>query len=361
MEKIRPRVLIVDDDEQNLVLLSAKLEKEGYEIEKARNGFQALEKTDSFKPDIILLDVMMPRMDGYEVLRRLKAGEETRYVPVVMLTGKAEVEDKVIGFEGGAEDYIKKPYSLVEIAARVKSLLRMRALQTRLRESEKMAALGEMVDGIAHEIRNPLTTIGGMARRLYEHEEDPQHKSYATTILKSVERLERMLKRIDEYKWVLMTSFKPGDVNSVVKAAISDISAFIEAQKKDIEVSPVLADPMPAVMLDYNNLKLALYNILHNSVEAIERKGRIEVQTFLDKESVAIRIRDTGCGISEDDVRKVFNPFHTSKIEGAGLGLTISYRIVQDHHGDIDIASSRGEGTTVTIRLNPSEAQVLRH
>ncbi|MEK6531775.1 MAG: response regulator [Deltaproteobacteria bacterium] len=352
MEKIRPRVLVVDDDEQNLVLLSAKLEREGYDIDRARNGLQALEKTQTFKPDIILLDVMMPKMDGYEVLSRLKAGDETRYIPVVMLTGKAEIEDKVMGLEGGAEDYIKKPYSLVEIAARVKSLLRVRALQTRLRETEKMAALGEIVDGIAHEIRNPLTTIGGIARRLLEHEKDEQNRTYAVTIIKSVERLEKMLKRIDEYKWVLMTNFKKDDLNRAVEAAVSDIRAFMEGQKKDISIDVRLSEALPSVNLDCANLKRALFNILQNSVEAIDKKGAIGVTTYASEDnSVVVRITDNGCGIDEEEIRNVFNPFHTSKIEGAGLGLTISYRIIQDHRAEVDIESVKGEGTTVKIKF----------
>ncbi|MEK7773793.1 MAG: response regulator, partial [Deltaproteobacteria bacterium] len=201
---MKPRILVVDDDEQNQVLLSVKLEREGFEVEKASNGAEALDRAGTFKPDLVLMDVMMPVMDGYEALRRLKSREETRYIPVVMLTGKTEIESKVLGFEVGAEDYISKPYSLQEVAARVKSLLRMRALQTKLRETEKMAALGEMVDGIAHEIRNPLMAIGGMARRLYEHVADSQHKNYAQRIIKYVERLERMLLRIDEYKTILV-------------------------------------------------------------------------------------------------------------------------------------------------------------
>jgi DNA-binding response OmpR family regulator len=156
---MKPRILIVDDSEANRHLLSTKLESDGYEVEGASNGLECLKKVDTFNPDLILLDVMMPRMNGYEVCKKLKAKEETRYIPVVMLTARTELEDKMMGLELGAEDYMTKPFSLLEVSARVKSLLRMREFQSKLRESEKMAALGEMVDGIAHEVRNPLVTI----------------------------------------------------------------------------------------------------------------------------------------------------------------------------------------------------------
>lgn len=351
---MKPRILIVDDDEKNLTLLSIKMEREGYDVEKASNGLEALEKVTSFKPDLVLMDVMMPKMDGYEALRRIKSKEETRYIPVIMLTGRTEIEDKVMGFEVGAEDYINKPYSLMEVAARVKSLLRMRALQTKLRETEKLASLGEMVDGIAHEVRNPLVTIGGMARRLYEHETDEQHKVYASKIIQAVERLERMLLRIDEYKRVLSTRLEEGDINTVILEAVADIREIIDG-KKDVLVKTHLMPDPPPVKLDYNNLKTAIFNILQNSFEAIEDKGEILVETLPSShEEVILRIKDTGTGMTEEEIRKIFNPFHTSKMEGAGLGLTITYRIIHDHGGDIEVESEKGKGTTVTIKFHPA-------
>ncbi len=353
---MKPRILIVDDDETNRVLLTAKLERVGYEVEQAVNGLQALEKTSAFHPDLILMDIMMPVMDGYEVLRRLKSGESTRYIPVVLITGKSEVEDKVMGFEVGAEDYISKPYSLQEVAARVKSLLRMRALQTRLRETEKVAALGSMVDGIAHELRNPLVAIGGMARRLYEHEADAQHKEYAGRIIKSVERLERLILRIDEYKRILSSTLARGDLNDVIEAAVKEIRDYVSGTGKEITVRPNLMPEPPPVNFDFGNLKTAILNVLQNSVEAIDKKGEITIETLpAFDQTLILKIIDTGCGIKDEDLRNVFNPFQTSKLEGAGLGLTITYRIIQDHGGEIDITSKAGIGTTVIIRLHPAE------
>jgi signal transduction histidine kinase len=352
---MKPRVLVVDDDEQNRTLLSEKLLLDGYDVERASNGVEALAKVATTAPDLILLDVMMPVMDGYEALRRLKSNEATRYIPVIILTGRGEIDDKVQGLEAGAEDYINKPYSLAEVSARVRSLLRMRALQTRLRETEKMAALGEMVDGIAHEVRNPLTAIGGMARRLFEGETASQRKLYAQNIIKSVERLERMLQRIDEYKRILTTTLSVGDINGVINAAVKDIEEFIEGQDKEIAVNVNLMPEPPPVWMDYKNLKIAIFNILQNSVEAIEKKGEIKVESFpaIDQ-TIAVKITDNGCGITNEEIRKIFNPFQTSKIEGAGLGLTICYRIIQDHGGEITVDSVKGQGATVTLKFHPA-------
>jgi signal transduction histidine kinase len=326
------------------------MEADGYESEFASNGLEGISKAESFRPDLILLDVMMPQLDGFETCRRLKAKDDTRYIPVIMLTARGELEDKLMGLEVGAEDYIVKPYSLVEISARVRSLLAVRALYSRLRESEKMAALGEMVDGIAHELRNPLTTVGGMARRLYEAAEKDVHKRYAATIMSSVERMERMMLRIDEYKGILASTLRPGDINSVVGKAVQDASAL--TGDKQININTNLMPDAPPVSIDPTNLKIAIFNIIQNSIEAIESKGEITLETsLLDENTLVLKIADDGVGMSEEFVRNIFHPFYTSKMTGAGLGLTISYRIIQDHNGVVEVESAEGVGTTFTIKL----------
>ena len=349
MASIKPRVLVVDDDERNVVLLTVKMEREGYEVDSVSNGVDALERVRTFKPDLILMDVMMPRMNGYEVLRVLKGDEKTRFIPVIMLTGLGEVENKVQGFDVGAEDYITKPFSLREVAARVRSLLRVRALQKRVRETEKMAALGAMVDGIAHEIRNPLMVIGGMARRLFERTEDEKCRSYAETIIKSVERLEKMMERVDDYKRILVSRLTPGELNRVVEDAVREARNLME--EKEIDLHTSYASPSPVVNMDHTNLKTAIFNIIQNSIEALGRGGRIDVTTAREDRRAGVEIRDNGPGIDADELGKIFNPFQTSRIEGAGLGLTMAHRIVTDHGGDIRVSSREGEGTTVTITL----------
>ena len=354
---MKPKVLIVEDSENSLELLTAKMEGDGYEVDTARNGIEALEHVALDLPDIILMDVMMPRMDGYETCRRLKANDETRYIPVVMLTARSELEDKVLGLDLGAEDYIVKPYSLAEVSARVRSLLRVRELQARLYESEKLAALGEMVDDIAHEIRNPLVTIGGMARRLYEHEPDEEHKLYADVIIKSVLRLERMMQRIDEYKGVLVSRFEPTDLNDVIEKAVGEARALVK--NKEIDFTMELEQAPPPVKMDAGNVRLALLNILQNSIEAIEEKGEISLHTFLSEDnSIVLTITDTGAGMEQDSIKSVFNPFQSSKMTGAGLGLTITHRIIQDHGGSIDLVSKKGEGTTFTLRFKLNQASI---
>ncbi len=350
MGSIKPRVLVVDDDEKNVVLLTVKMEREGYEVDSVSNGVEALERVRTFNPDLILMDVMMPRMNGYEVLKILKEDEKLRYIPVIMLTGLGEVEHKVQGFDVGAEDYITKPFSLREVSARVRALLRVRALQKRIRETEKMAALGGMVDGIAHEIRNPLMVIGGMARRLHERTTDEKCRDYAGAIIKCVERLEKMIERVDDYKRILVSRPKPGELNRVVEDALRDAGFLLE--DREIEIRTDYATPSPVVKMDYINLKTALFNIIQNSVEAMGSEGLIEARTRLEDGKAFVEIRDNGPGIDAAELKKIFHPFQTSRLEGAGLGLTMAHRIVSDHGGEINVESEPGKGTLVTIALD---------
>ncbi|MBI3756184.1 MAG: response regulator [Deltaproteobacteria bacterium] len=350
MRKIR--ILIVDDDKANVKLLSAKLEADGYEMDSAYNGIEALQRVEGFNPDIILLDIMMPKMDGYEVCRRLKASEKTKYIPIVMLTARGEIEDKVLGFDIGAEEYLSKPCSLVELSARVRSLLHVRMLQTQLTEMEKLAALGRMVDGISHEVRNPLMVIGGMARRIKEKTTtDEQLQSHINLIIHQIERLERMIERIDEFKNIQASEMKEENVNEVIIEAVNDIKDIAKAKTIDIRLSLMPAPPL--LMIDKANLKKALLNILQNSIEAIAKKGEIEIKTIpYGRSYLELIIRDTGCGIKREELKNIFNPFYTSKMAGAGLGLTIVYKVTQDHKADIAVESEEGKGTVVSIKFH---------
>ncbi len=348
---MKPRILIVDDNEKSRFLLSEKMASDGYHVDTAKDGVEGLEKIEEFRPDLILLDIMMPRMDGYEMCRRLKSDERTRYISVIMLTARSELDDKVMGLEMGAEDYIVKPYSLVEVSARVRSLLRVKMLQTKLREAEKMAVLGEMVDQIAHEVRNPLVSIGGMARRLYEHETNPDHRKYLEVIMAYVQRLEKMMERIDEYKGILTPRMRPGNINKVIEEAVEEAKKLVG--RKDIAIKTELMPGVPEFEMDRGHLRIALLNLLHNSIDAIDRKGEITISTLPAEGNILmVKITDTGCGMESEVARRIFHPFFTSKVTGAGLGLTIAYRVIENHNGDIEVESEKGKGTTFTIRFH---------
>ena len=348
---MKPRILIVDDNDRNRTLLADKMTSDGYLVDTAINGYDALAKIEDAPPDLILLDVMMPVMDGFEACQRIKTNPATKHIPIIMLTAKGEIEDKVSGLGIGAEDYIVKPYSIIEVSARVSSLLSTRILQRHTSDNERINSMANMLETIAHEIRNPLVTIGGMTRRLFEGESDPKRKEYAKAILSSVERMESMLDRLEEYRGILTSPrMESSAINEVVSSALREVKTLNDIDK--IDISTELTEPLPYIILNKENLKKAFLNILQNSVDSIEEGGNIKVSTALKGNKVVeVIIKDNGRGIVEERLREIFNPFHTSKMTGAGLGLTIAAKVIEDHNGTIDLKSTEGEGTTVTVTL----------
>ena len=222
MTEKKSKILIVDDAVDTVELLRKRFRSEGYDTAEAYDGEEALKGVEEYNPDLIVLDVMMPKVDGYEVCRRLKADENKKYIPVLMLTAKGEIESKVKGLEIGADDYLAKPFDYKELSARVKSLLTIKASREKLVEEEKSVALDKMMDEVAHEIRNPLVSIGGFAKRVYDRlpENDP-NKKYLEMIMDEVLKLENMVKLLIELKTMTVCYLGNMDINEVITEALA--------------------------------------------------------------------------------------------------------------------------------------------
>lgn len=347
----KSRILIVDDNADTVELLKKRLRSEGYDTAEAFDGEECLTQVTACNPDLIVLDIMMPKINGYEVCQRLKADENTRYIPVLMLTAKSEVEDKIKGLDIGADDYIAKPFDYKELSARVRSLLTIKTAREKLTEKEKSEALDQMMDEVAHEIRNPLVSIGGFARRVYRNlpEGDP-NKKYVEMIIEDAARLETMVKHLIDMKTTSLSFLEPTNINDVIMDALTTFDQGFK--EKAIDVESKLMDNPPVVHADREQLKKALCNIIENSLEAMVTETKVlKIASASQEGHVEIHISDTGKGISRDKLKNIFDPFFTSKIYGPGLGLTFALKIIQDHRGTISVESEPGKGTTFTIRL----------
>ena len=351
MVEKKSKILIVDDAVDTVELLRKRFHSEGYDTAEAYDGEEALKKVEEYNPDLIVLDVMMPKLDGYEVCRRLKTDENRKYIPVLMLTAKGEVENKVKGLEIGADDYLPKPFDYKELSARVKSLLTIKAAREKLVEEEKTVALDKMMDEVAHEIRNPLVSIGGFTKRVYDRlpENDP-NKKYLEMIMDEVSKLENMVKQLIELKTMAVCFLENIDTNEVITEALSAYED--EFAEKGIVVQTQLIDNPPRISGDKEQLKVAISNLVKNSVEAMQESPKIlKIATSISDGRMVIEVTDTGKGIPKDKLKSIFHPFYTSKIYGPGLGLTFTLKIIQQHGGTISVESEPGKGTTLTIRL----------
>ncbi|GAB4443879.1 MAG: response regulator [bacterium] len=346
-------ILIVDDEEDNIVLLEKRLKASGFDTISARDGDEALELAFKYVPQLILLDIMMPKKDGYEVLEILRRNEKTKDLPVILLTARAEIPDKIRGLELGAEDYVTKPFDFKELLARINSHLETKKEYEEKIKIEKLVALSTMMMGVAHEVRNPLVVIGGFAKKLLSmtDESDPRYR-YIAAIEKEVARLEKMIKDIYEFKTIAVVRNEEIYLKDFLQSILNEYQEKFEKQK--IQLITNFSSQDRLFLMDKENLKKAFRNIIDNAIEAMPNGGTLIVETDFSSSTLVIQISDTGAGIKEEDLKFVFDPFFTSKMEGTGLGLTLAMKIIEQHNGTISIKSSKGFGTKVTIELSVS-------
>jgi|Deesub1362B_J571_1020462.scaffolds.fasta_scaffold00175_29 PAS domain S-box-containing protein len=229
----------------------------------------------------------------------------------------------------------------------VRDISELKKLREKLAQAERMAALGEVAAKVAHEIRNPLVSIGGFSRRL-EKKLDGKLKEYASIITREVNRLEVILKEILSFVKEARIHRQEVDVASIINDIISLYSQEIKQKGINVEIETT---EVLKINVDPNRIKEALINIISNAIQALDKEGRLCIKTYKTADYGVIEISDNGPGIKDNDLPYIFDPFFTTKIEGTGLGLAITHRIVEEHNGKIEVESHEGEGTTFKVYL----------
>ncbi len=229
----------------------------------------------------------------------------------------------------------------------VRDITEINLIRERLANSERMAALGEVAAKVAHEIRNPLVSVGGFAQRL-ERKLSGNLKEYATIIINEVQRLEDILRDILGFVRQVRLARTEVNINELLKETVSLVET--EAADRDISVETDFSD-VPEILVDPDRIKESLLNIVKNAIQAVVTQGMISVKTYTWGNDVVIEIKDTGPGIDNKDMPFIFDPFYTTKPSGTGLGLAITRRIIEEHNGRIRVESNPGEGTMITIYL----------
>ena len=232
----------------------------------------------------------------------------------------------------------------------VRDLTKTKELQEQVMQSERLAALGQMVAEITHEIKNPLMMIGGFAQQLMRETDDEKNLKKLNIITEEIRRLERLLADLKEFYQVRTIVSEPVDIRELLEKVFSLVKE--ECERHNIQTEAQLDEGALTVSGDRGRLEQVFLNLVKNSIEAMESGGKILIQSRLSGDQVEIMVTDEGCGISEQDRDKVFSPFFTTKKHGTGLGLCISKRIIEDHGGSsFFLKSEEGKGTTFKIRL----------
>lgn len=372
----RSRVLVVDDNAGTRRLLRGRLERQGHEVQEAAGGREALDLLRSGAFDLVLLDLVMPGMDGFQVLAEMKADAALGGVPVIVISTLDEMRGVMRAIGKGAADYLFKPFDPVLLRARVSASLEMRRLRNELAVREKLASLGQLAAGVAHEIGNPLNFVNnfaGIALELLAELRERLGGSGDGEALELVAELERSLTKIREHgmradgvvrSMLLHARGGAGERRGVDLNALVDEAARLARDGAGAAEAVLETDYDTAageVCGVPRDLSRALINIASNAFYAVRSRAgepgfrpAVRVATRSLGARVEIRIRDNGRGIRREDRDRVFDPFFTTKPtgEGTGLGLSLAHDIVVlEHEGEIRVESEEGQGSEFILVL----------
>ncbi|GBD95318.1 MAG TPA: hybrid sensor histidine kinase/response regulator [Nitrospirae bacterium] len=417
----RQNILIVDDRPENLLALEALLEGPAQNIVKATSGNAALGLMLEYDFALVLLDVQMPDMNGFETAELMRGNERTKYVPIIFVTAISKEQKYIFkGYEVGAVDYLFKPLDPDILKSKVniflelhrkaaelkgaheviesehkeveKAYAELKATQAKILQQEKMASIGQLAAGVAHEINNPmgfissnLGTLGKYVNKLTEFIDtqtgvieslksteaseglkDKRRKLKLDYILEDIEelikesidgaeRVKKIVQNLKSFSRIDEAEYKNVDINECIENTLNIVRNELKYKaeiKKDYGKLPP-ADCYP------QQLNQVFMNLLVNAAQAIEKQGEIGIRTWNGDGIINVSISDTGCGIPEDKISRIFEPFFTTKDvgKGTGLGLSITYDIVKKHKGEITVESEAGKGSTFTVKIPVAEGQ----
>ncbi|MDB6169726.1 MAG: response regulator receiver sensor signal transduction histidine kinase [Verrucomicrobia bacterium] len=362
-------ILIVDDQPINVQLLKRKLERENLRVVAAYSGIEALDVVRKEKPDLILLDVMMPDMDGIEVCQRLQASEDTRSIPVIFVTARTSKEGKIEGLNVGAVDYITKPIDLDETLARVQTQLRfvqvnreMLDLQRRLVDARRASTIGAVTQGIAHNLNNLLGVVMGHLDLIKAYYDKPEQvKKNAHHVEEAVGRIVSIIKQLS----LLLVKTNPplakGNLQTLIEGSIQRFRI-----ENSLDAPVKIDNPLGDFTFDtnYEIFEEVVSKVLINAYESYgtEHTGPRPISIHTEvvekpghRRFLQLRIDDQGKGIDAEIRDRVFEPFISSKhTVGVGMGLTIARHSLRNLDGEVTLTDREGGGASATL-LHPLE------
>jgi signal transduction histidine kinase len=384
-------ILIVDDEKINLDLTARVFRNRGFKVLTAANAPEALALVKGNNPEIVVLDYMMPEMNGFSALKEIRQRFPATYV--IILTGRGSERIAVELMKAGASDYIVKPFLNQDLVERVEKVLKVRAIEIRNREllverdslvreiaswnreleervrektnelqrvqgeiiqAEKMSTLGYLSAGMAHEIRNPLNSIGLYVQLVKGSPDETERLECLAKIEQEIKRIDGILRKLMDAVKRPRFHLRQVSINEVVDSAIELFTSRMEMHRVSLK-REYLRIP-PPIQADPTELEQIFTNLFVNSIEEMTDGGVLGVVLDQDDSTIVIRVSDTGKGIPRENITRVFDPFFTTKNSGTGLGLSVVLRIVRTYNGRIEVESEEGKGTVFTVYLPVPEA-----
>jgi signal transduction histidine kinase len=386
---VRPaRILIVDDEPKNRKLLEVMLAPEGFLFVSAASGTEALAALTEQSHDLILLDVMMPDMDGYEVAAKIKGNIATKNIPIIMLTALDDRNSRMLGLNAGAEDFLTKPVDRAELSVRVRNLLRLKTYGDKLAaalgalelsneqlasalaeagEARMMAehannAKTQFLRAMSHELRTPLNAISGYTEILemgLRGSVNPEQTKDLGRIKRAAAYLLRLIN--DILTIARLEGARPLNLIALpVNPVLAEVDSLcaLQAKARGLTLSVTPCRDQILVAADAERFQQILLNLITNAIKFTSKGGSVEVACDGYDDVVRVRVKDTGVGVRPRDIDRVFEPFvqidrhlTTDTQQGVGLGLSISRELARAMHGDLTLKSTEGMGSTFTLTL----------
>ncbi|MDI9638348.1 hybrid sensor histidine kinase/response regulator [Kamptonema cortianum] len=384
-------ILIVDDHQTNLNLLFQLLRNVGFKVLISMDGESAIEQTYYAQPDLILLDVMMPGIDGFETCRQIKSNPSTCDIPIIFMTALSDTENKVKGFQYGAVDYITKPFQYEEVISRVQTHITMQKLRQSLKEKnqelsdlnnnlerlveqktrelnqrEKAAIVGRLTQGMVHNLKNPIQTIQTCTDLIEIH----ASKLEEETVIECINYINVAVKNINQIMDNLMAKSRseqyeervPVNLNLLLQRELKLLEANLHF-KHQIRKTYSFDETLPSILLIDSHISQIFHNLINNAIDSMWQKHckELRISTQQDSEKIYLEIQDSGCGIAPENLSKIFDPFYTSKPikdsaigdepTGTGLGLYTCLELLRPFQGEITVKSELNQGSTFIVIL----------